>query len=681
MASPGGASANDDLRGRSNLPKRGEITYSSLRLRVPSQERPLHISPDRITRHASPGRANRLADEQEVVPRIPQPYRTSFSAVTSPRRVPRPANLAPLDRACPFRSTMPGRITSPPERKPNYTFQSYDHRRGASKYSLDSRNAGASGTKAGQNHKTNGAKLASQSAENVLNGANEEAKMSVPPGYSEPDLNINKSLVNGDESVRAFMSNGTIQTQQTDESDVISNTLESTDFTDGGTSPEPQMFTFEVEAKKLITREYVHVNDISYFKALDKKAKLPTPNEETERIVANMMRGKKREWQLMSPRTHREQHAGMSLPTSPDESPKLRPQRSGTLPSESLLAGKPMASTPVKRSLSTSITNFFRRMSPKSLRRSSKGSQKSKTTATPDSSTNSLQAVFCDSADDLSQDSDHSGAHNKGKGKSPKSPKASPIRNLLSQSFRKSKEKISHTNPTSASSSKEANLSKEALSPSPLPGGPDDNPSPSNSPQVLSTDSARILKSIENNSQVVCEKNVYHAFKEKQSPKRMNEAMSMKPQALKAVEFPDQYLNVSDKITQSDTSIDNVDNNAQSVPSHLDTTDNANIRINEELTKVASLPGTLDRHSKKKEPISSASGMLLLPKGDAQGGVIRRANDPPKTLDVREVAKLQKAVFMFPNMSAESIGQCSVNLYTSGQSTRHPFHLFNGNPL
>lgn len=648
-------SSLDNLQGRPNLPQRGNVTYSSLRLRPPSQERSIHISPDRITRHASPGR-EKLADEQEVVPRIPQPYRTSFSAVTSPRRVPRPSNFTPLNRSTPLRSTMPGRLTSP-ETRPvtssqgvtnTTSFSCYDHGR-ASKHSLDS-SVVFSGQSRGRSKTSKANKLSSRSAENVLNDSGGKEKMTVV-GFSNPELNINKSLVNGDRSVKEFMtmSNGTLQTQT--DSDTISNTMESTDFTDGGTSPEPKYTTFEVETKKLITREYVHVQDISYFKALEKIEKLPHPDEETEALVQSIMKGKKRDWKMLSPKRERGKYAGLSLPTSPDDSPKIREQRSGTLPSETLLSKKPMASTPVKRSLSTSITNFFKRMSPKSIRRSSKGSQKSRGSATPDSSNNSLQAVFCDSADELSFDSDQSGS---GKQKK-KSPRHSPIRNFLGQSFRKSRSKEGIS--SSASNSNEAILTKGSKSPT---YGSDTNGEVTAYSPTMTSESSRILKSIENNSQA--EKNVYQAFKEKQSPKRVSEAISMKPQALKAVEFPEEVLITAPPTLSAQTSIDQVDNANTLVPS-LDTgLDKVRLAQKEDLPKVASLPGTLNTESRRKEPI--ASGLLMPHKAGASG---RRANDPPKTLDVREVAKLQKNVFMFPNMSAESIGQCSVNLYTSGE--------------
>ena len=667
MADKAGGASADERRGRSFVPQRGSIMYSSLRLRVSSQERGLHMSPDRITRHASPSRY--VVNDQEVVPRIPQPYRTSFSAVTSPKRVARPTNLSPLSRSCPLRSTMPERSRSADPHS-SYNVRSSDSQKGTwkSKHSLDSHPVVETETSRGRKERTDPPKMTSRSVDNMISHAAHKPKMEVVT-LSEVDINdVNKSLLNGDKSVREFMSisNGTIPTQPSEEElDVISNPIDSVEFTEEGTTPDSKLCTFEVEAKKLISREYVHVKDISYFKALEKIEKLPTPNEETEKLVNDMLKTKKYDWRMRSDgRSQGQENAGLSLPTSPNESPKGRQTRSGTLPSETLLAGKPMASTPVKKSLSTSITNFFKRMSPKSLRRSPKGSDRSRHSGTPGSSSGSLHAVLCDSAEDLSLESDQSGSGSqKSKGKSPKS---SPIRNLITQSFRRSKgtsrEPLTSTSPRSSSKDLSVSASKELLSAEPVKD--------ETSPSVLPSESARILKSIENNTQATTEKSVYQAFKEKQSPKRVAEAFSMKPQALKAVEIPDQLMEADPSLPPPPG--DEVDRAI--LPLDLD---NVNLTAKDDSPKVASLPGTLTRLTSKgvppAEPMSAGSAILARQRSEhGNTGGSRRPFEPPKTLDVRKVAKLQKGVFMFPNMSAESIGQCSVNLYTSGKTFVFP---------
>ena len=93
-------------RGRSVRPRKPQFEFSQYGTR--SREPSPHIVRDRLTRYASPSRCCRT-DGDDVVPRIPQPYRTSFSAVTSPRRVlGTPTNLG----SQPLLDTSPSR-TSP----------------------------------------------------------------------------------------------------------------------------------------------------------------------------------------------------------------------------------------------------------------------------------------------------------------------------------------------------------------------------------------------------------------------------------------------------------------------------------------------------------------------------------------------------------------------------------------
>ena len=79
-----------------------------------------HFSPDRITRHASSRQAYADAGV-EIVSRIPQPYRTSLSAVTPPLRVPKSLNSEQKRIVSPARINLLGgyrRTTSPGRIKP-----------------------------------------------------------------------------------------------------------------------------------------------------------------------------------------------------------------------------------------------------------------------------------------------------------------------------------------------------------------------------------------------------------------------------------------------------------------------------------------------------------------------------------------------------------------------------------
>ncbi len=66
--------------------------------------------------------------------------------------------------------------------------------------------------------------------------------------------------------------------------------------------------------------------------------------------------------------------------------------------------------------------------------------------------------------------------------------------------------------------------------------------------------------------------------------------------------------------------------------------------------RVSSLPGTLDRRTLHLRLEEVASKKL----------------EPPRSLNVREVAKLSKGIFAYQSMSAESIGQCSLDVNSTG---------------
>lgn len=66
--------------------------------------------------------------------------------------------------------------------------------------------------------------------------------------------------------------------------------------------------------------------------------------------------------------------------------------------------------------------------------------------------------------------------------------------------------------------------------------------------------------------------------------------------------------------------------------------------------QMSSLPGTLDRRTLHLRLEEVASKRL----------------EPPRSLNVREVAKLSKGIFAYQSMSAESIGQCSLDVNSTG---------------
>ena len=111
-------------------PSRYYSPTRQLHLHVPGNReiaRASHLSPDRITRGASPcGRSASprhlppdppLVDNKEIISRVPQMYRTSFSAITAPRRCSRKSDGSlcsdsPESRTPPTGLSRPSRATS-----------------------------------------------------------------------------------------------------------------------------------------------------------------------------------------------------------------------------------------------------------------------------------------------------------------------------------------------------------------------------------------------------------------------------------------------------------------------------------------------------------------------------------------------------------------------------------------
>lgn len=603
-------------RGRSCSPHiRAFSPYASWN--PPGRDRSPHFSPDRITRYASPSQRSLDLDQDEIVPRIPQPYRTSFSAITSPQRVPKTPpststrihGVGPLARSTPARSTMPGRIVSihaprsqsqsqsSPPKKPPRTFQ----------YSRPSH-------------------IQSSSDSDTINGTQDTSDYSSPKlcGTANSVLKPPRSCDQYKAPSGELMIDGRIDSVASTVDSVFSDNYgASCDTSDANTtfdsldldprkicsnqSPsqppppdDPDVFVlFEPEKKLVIEKEYLHVIEIRHPDTVKNTVVTQQPAAKSEK---SMRRGLRKIFRVKKKET-KQPHSYGGKSDSEASSPQFvhtNKQRPLTTRSEELLSlvHKDRSQTKGKKSL-INIGKLLKRMSPRTLRKPDDKPELS-TTSQTSSCSDSLQgeALIYQNGENRSV---HSNQSDDSSSSLARTPKNSPA--------------------LKAARAKDAFLqTKDSIAEEPVnPGMP--------------SSSARILKSIEETSQGTNEKSVYRAFKEKQSPRPSTEATSLKPQALRAVEFPDTILHHAGGNTS---------------------------------------PGVTQATSASRSPSSSSPVSPQVPFYGAGGPSSpawslgreesTRKQDPPQTLNVNDVSKLNKHTFAYPSMSAESIGECSLDV-------------------
>ena len=334
--------------------------------------------------------------------------------------------------------------------------------------------------------------------------------------------------------------------------------------------------TFESEppeTKLHIEKEYRHVIH----------AKLPETEEENKtkrNLFKNILKGKRKKGNKSG------SELSGSAPNSPQLVDKSKHGRAGTSHEESSMDSPHGSSS--RKSISNSITRLFKRMSPKSLRKTSKGSSHSEK-GTPNSSCSDsfhCEVPIYSNGDLMSLESEPSGGSTPAQG--------------------------------TPGGSKGSNVS------SPLP-----------------TVDSRMLKSI--GETTYTDKSVYQAFKDKQSPRHQTEAASIKPQALRAVEFPDSLLDVH---SPGGSNCGSSTVPTASIPQ----------------TQVSSADQGCNSPGHCEPPVDRA---LLRPDVTSS-----RRQDPPRTLNVRDVTKLNKGGHVGANLSPVSIGQCSLDIYTTGKKNK-----------
>ena len=536
------------MEGRGHVARHrsGQFEFSQYGSR--SREPSPHIVRDRLTRYASPSRCYRR-DGDDIIPRIPQPYRTSFSAVTSPRRI----QMAPLKGKS--RSTLsddsytsPSRSSAMPQQTRSCDMLSEPRRRSPTP----------------------------------------ERSQAAMVTSSDEWGNRRRHILGGSKSSSDLLTpeHGTCHKSRSCDNQVMCRHL-SVDKPDAG--------VVAVETKRratVIQKEYVHAKNV----VIDGQSH---PVHDGKVCDGHTENGKKKRSRSrlrnLAERT-RESWKALSSGSTGDTQ---KPARKAAGRQSSPQKAPPSQADDKTQTISSSITRMLRRishMSPKSLRKA--GSSRSDSChhgngsegSTTNSSNSSLHVP--DAIDATAHDASPGGATQKTKSRRP-----SPIRQLLMRRFSGGK---SSSEKNNAGGKEKVPTMQEPSEQSSMP-----------------LQSARMLKTFEDSSGATCEKTVYQAFKEKQSNQR-HAAPDTKPQAVRATCSPEMI------------------------------------------------------HHKVAPPsphTSPARHPVTLTVTDGSEEATRRQHQPPSTLCVRDVTKMAKGVFLLSSMSVESIGQCSLDVHSIGEST------------
>lgn len=433
-----------------------------------------HIVRDRLTRHRSPARAeNRYSysseDGEEIDIRIPQPYRTSFSAIATPVRTKRDRSRSTSPCTSSLKGSNRSRSKSPRSRRSN-KHVTYDEKvlirdsdTSESVTNLSDHNLDNTSGHFSANSSMMSSEL-SESSQRDYSSELRELSQQIVREYSHINDTENHSPVlsshnKNQNHVKTSTPNGTA----------------SADVSLGARKPrEPLSVQNGSDRKKkiIVQEDYDHDRSISYRVAIKNNY-----SEEVKQEADEIMK---------------EYSAKAESPRSPELEVQNSEDRRNSTPLENDPAIETSRLTPHKRSISASIGNFFRRLSPHLGRRHKKGnlSNASSTSLSPS-----------DDADGSFRRHASTSSLSRGRlrrslmklmGKSKKSPK----------SVNKSETSIDDPNLSQASSEGEVKKTPK---------------------------SELYLKSIELASKE--DKDVYHKFKERQTPARSGDG---KPVALKA---------------------------------------------------------------------------------------------------------------------------------------------------
>ncbi|XP_046553193.1 serine/arginine repetitive matrix protein 2-like isoform X1 [Haliotis rubra] len=444
---------------------------------------------DRVTRRRSPARcASRSSihelqlNELQVTDfdidyRIPQPYRTSFSATHSvEKKVGRSRSLSPSSslrsgrrpKGARSRSKSPKRVTydtrvtvrhSDTEDSMFTELSSHEFESSPQSLTINSHpnklNTSIRSADSGIDYSSQLRDISQQIYKMDWSPHNTLDKSSRPSHgiLKDKQNSVNMSPV----SPMSPVSNDSIQ--------VSPQSPVSVDIGNKENSPDGSVSrTGDTDKRRIITREYNYDRTISYRIAVQEE-----PSDELKQIGEEIIDGK-----------------------SPEDK-GVRKERSNTLPTQNLENGQ---LSPMKKSVSTSISNFFRKISPRLGRKNSK--DRSGKSSSASGSAQSL--TVSDGASDGHESDRFS-------------------RSKVRRSFMKLIGRSKSRSKTRGDSGHISPKSKEGHD---LPDANPDTRGPvTPKQQQLPQSTNRLMKSIERNS--LSERDVYSKFKEKQSPNRPNE--------------------------------------------------------------------------------------------------------------------------------------------------------------
>lgn len=435
-----------------------------------------HIVRDRITRHRSPATTeNRNSygseDGDEIDVRIPQPYRTSFSAIAAPVRTRRDRSRSTSPCTSSLKGSNRARSKSPKSRKSN-KHVTYDEKvvirdsdTSDSVTNLSDRDLDNTSGHFSANSSLDSSKMSadfSDSSHYDYSSELRELSQQIVREYSNVNDKENHSPVLSSHSrvqnhVKTSTPNGTA----------------SADFSYGSRTPkEPLSVQNGADKRKkiIVQEDYDHDRSISYRVAIKNQY-----SDEVRKQADEIMKEH-------CPKT--------DSPCSPD--PIIPRERRSSTPTENDPALEKSRLTPHKRSISASIGNFFRRLSPHLGRKSKKGNLSNA------------------SSQSLSPSDDVDGSFHRHASTS----------SLSRGRLRRSLMKLMGKSKKSPKSANQSDASIEDLNQS-------QNSNEDQSRKAHKTE--LYMKSIEQTSKD--DRDVYHRFKEKKTPSRSGDA---KPTAIKA---------------------------------------------------------------------------------------------------------------------------------------------------
>lgn len=638
-----------------NSPKSAANYNSFASCHVGSRSQSPHFSPDRITRHASPSRHDLAQREVCIVPRIPQPYRTSFSAVTTLMRVPKaatseldmprkplPINLLGAHK----RTTSPGRIT--PMKPVAYQCPTERVLKQCA-YSNMPSSLGVAG-----------AETVVQFRGSEYPDIVQDFSISPPPDLDIKSIQTSACLPQ-DQPAPCMLSEMPDCTDTEDSSTALSSDINATADLGMNFDANADTELGNVETcdnnLKLNGDEVGHVKPTGHRKLFGKFRSFRSVGG-TSSVNRSQDVPSGRYQKINNGKKDKSEGARSS------ESRNGR-ERSKTLPSQGVLDDASDNLERNQKSISMSITSFFKRMSPKSLRRFAFNSEKNhNNTGTSSDSFVNFGEFDCDNVPqsasgssvpvDVSADGSgisvdsvvpllDAGANPRRSRSLRKSPRMSPIKRLFRQRDSDTTNAERQDTCKHITEKCDVELAKADEADKSIDKGKHGL-----SGQTMTPEMNLILKSIEDHSTMAQRKSVYQTFKDKRSPVRTPEGtLGFKPQVLQAVEFPEGLLepeSLGPGMSNPGSGL------SSSLPGLLDNVDEA-------------IPVITFHNVASSGKVSCEERPNLEPTG--------RKHEPPRTLNVRSVQKVANQRFQFPSMSVESIGQCSLDVADAGKCMCH----------